>query len=1065
MSHHDRRMTAAKIAQRLALIAPLVYRQRAPLDTLWLKAAETPDMPTADTFSEALHDWQILAPGQYWGHSNLNFFMRSGFRVPSHFDPAQPTALFLPLGDAGDFSHPEALVYIDGEPYATIDRHHQEILLPAAYCGGENHALLLHGWTGLLGGMEYAPHVQLMLHECALVQIDPPTRAFIALARTALQTSTLLDDHHPAKAYLLNALDDAFRVLDTREPLADPFYQTVPDALAALQAGIGMAGPALDIDVVAAGHAHIDVAWLWTLAQTRRKAGRTFHTVLRLMEQFPQYHFTQSQPQLYAYAAEDYPELFAAIRQRVAEGRWELIGGMWVEADCNISGSESLARQFLLGRSYFREHFGSGTESPVLWLPDVFGYAWNLPQLIRLAGLEYFFTIKIGWNQVNRMPYDSFWWQGLDGTKVLTHFSTTPDHPWQGGELTRANLMSNATYNAKLDAFAVLGTWSKSQHKEAQRVFLMSYGYGDGGGGPTREMNENAGLLRDFPAQPRVRQGRVIDFFRRLERESGHALPTWNSELYLEIHRGTYTTQSRNKWANRRSEFLLHDAEFLAALASLHSPNTPYPHADLLKAWELVCLNQFHDIIPGSSIGAVYSDSLSQYATVRQITETIQRDALGTLAERTGGDVLLVNPTSFTRSDLVFWPGDIPAGQTLETSTGQQQVAGGMLFAFDSLPPYSVTGLRWASSTAQAVPALVAEPRLLENAYLRVEFDDAGDIIRLYDKQHEREILPQGSVANQWQAFEDRPLYWDAWDVDIFYDDKVYYAEPASSTTVVEHGPLRVTLAVQRRILNSSYTQRISLSCHSPRLDFETVIDWRERHMLLKAAFPVDLLSPVASYEVQWGHVQRPTHRNTSWDWARFETCAQKWVDLSEGLYGVALLNDSKYGHDIHDNVLRISLLRAPTHPDPDADQGEQRFTYSLYPHGTAAGLFEVAQRAYALNNPLLLRPANGGTIRPLNPLVSASGFAIIETVKQAKDGGGLIVRLYQSQRQREWVTLQVGVPLQSAYITNLLEENQAEVVVEHGEEDAVCALRLYLTPFQIVTLRLVLGTAEHGNG
>ena len=406
------------------------------------------------------------------------------------------------------------------------------------------------------------------------------------------------------------------------------------------------------------------------------------------MEQFPDYHFTQSQPQLYEYIRNDYPAIFEGIKARVAEGRWEPIGGMWVEADCNLSGPESLARQFLLGRTFFREHFGPDAESPVLWLPDVFGYAWALPQFIKQAGLDYFFTIKIGWNQYNRLPYDSFWWQGLDGTRVLTHFSTTTDADGQ--------VMS--TYNAQARPEDVLRTWKHFQQKELQDEVFMAFGYGDGGGGPTREMIENLNALAAFPGMPQVRQRDAGDFFRDLEREAGPNLPVWDGELYLELHRGTYTTQGRNKRANRRSEFLLHDAEFLAAYASLLDPGFRYPAEAFNQAWQLVCLNQFHDIIPGSSIGPVYADSQRQYAEVARLATEARDAALAAIAGQTGGDLLLVNPTGFARRDLAWWPAALPDGAAAGASDGQpvlaQAAEGGTWLAAGELPPYSVTAVR-----------------------------------------------------------------------------------------------------------------------------------------------------------------------------------------------------------------------------------------------------------------------------------------------------------------------------------------------------------------------------------
>ncbi|HEY53726.1 MAG TPA: alpha-mannosidase, partial [Caldilineae bacterium] len=581
---HSIRWTSEKITQRLRLIEPLVYRRRQPLPPFRLLQLPDPlaQPPVAPDLVD--RDWTLVEPNSYWLEPQSNFVLRGSFQIPQEWDTVSPVALYLPLGEAGDFSHPEALIYIDGVPYAACDRHHQEILLPERWRADRVQALALHGWTGGThvlrwdGGVSIKARrtMPLLMGECAVVQIDQPTRDFIALARVALGIATQLFEHDPARAHLLNALDDAFKMLDTREPLGERFYASVPAAQQILQAGVEQAGPPLDVDVTAVGHAHIDVAWLWTLGQTRRKAGCTFHNVLRLMEQFPAFRFTQSQPQLYDYVRQDYPDLFQAIKERVQEGRWEPIGGMWVEADCNLSGGESLARQFLLGRRFFREHFGAGAESPVLWLPDVFGYAWNLPQLIKEAGMEYFFTIKIGWSQYNRLPYDSFWWQGLDGSRVLTHFSPTKE----------SGSSKASTYNSDASPQQTLSTWNNFQQKDWGKPgvtppLLMSYGYGDGGGGPTREMLENIGHMQSFPAAPRTHCGTVGDFFRQLEAEVGDRLPTWNGELYLEYHRGTYTTHARNKRANRKSEFLLHDAEFLAAMAAVFAPDYDYPHEDL----------------------------------------------------------------------------------------------------------------------------------------------------------------------------------------------------------------------------------------------------------------------------------------------------------------------------------------------------------------------------------------------------------------------------------------------------------------------------------------------------
>jgi len=1057
---HKARWTPQKIAQRIKLIESAVYRKQSPLAAFRYKTLASPldTPPVAADVDDST--WEVIAPRSYWGNWTTNFIMRTHFTIPADWSTDKPVALYLPLGDAGDFSHPEALAYIDGQSYASADRHHQEILLPSHYHDGKAHLLALHGWTGLGGWSESDPSAKLYMRDCEIVQIDVPTRAFIAIARIALDVAAQLDDNDPVKGHLYNALDDAFRVLDTRDPLGTAaFYDSVQPATDALKRGIAAAGAPLPVDIVGIGHAHIDVAWLWTLGQTVRKSGRTFSNVLRLMEQFPDYKFSQSQPQLYQYAEQYYPEIFAGIKQRVQEGRWEPMGGTWVEPDCNAIGAESLARQFLLGRGYFRKHFGD-VDTPVLWLPDTFGYSWALPQLIKLAGMKYFITHKMSWNQYNHMPNELLWWQGLDGTKVLTHFLTTPE-----GSVF---LPYATTYNGKISAAEIFGTWNNFSQKETHNELITAYGYGDGGGGPTREMIENVEQLANHPGAPRVRPGTVREFMEHVESEISDQLPVWNGEFYFEYHRGTYTSQARNKRNNRKSEFLMHDAEFLASYATL-AAKFPYPHEALSKAWELICLNQFHDILPGSSIGEVYVDSTRDYQTIRELGEKVREDALHALAQTlpAGTAILAANTLSFAGRRIGFLDGSLTAATHLIDSRGNsltvQAVNGGALVEVNDLAAYAIAALSEASGDAPITstsPSMLSITQangvsVLENALLRVEINAAGDITRIYDKQAKREVLPPGALGNALLAFEDRPMNFDAWDIDIFYEDRTEKVEGVESITIIEQGSLRVGLEIKRTYRHSKIRQTIYLYRDSKRIDFETWIDWAEQHTLLKVAFPVTVLSPMATFEVQWGNVQRTTHRNTSWDWARFETCAHKWADLSEGNYGVALLNDCKYGYDIHDNVIRLSLLKSATAPDPHADQGEHRMTYSLLPH-VGDWRTEVVQAAYDLNDPLILRRVAGsaaGSLNTatLNSLVSVSApNVIIETVKYAEDGKGLIVRLYEHQRNRGHFTVNVGFALSEAFECNLLEENGQALAVQGNE------VQLDITPYQIITVRLL---------
>lgn len=1049
---HKNYWTAAKIAKYIGLIEQLVYRKKQQLPDF--RYTSLPKNSEQLLVEPDLDDskWSVIPPNTYWGQRDLDFVLRTHFQAPSDWDKNKPVGLFLPLGEAGDFSHPEALAYIDSEPYCSCDRHHQEIILPSRLHDGKSHILALHGWTG----SSYRKDISsLAMRPCFLVQIDQPTRDFIAAVRVALGVANSLNDNDPAKGKLLYALNDAFKKLDTCDPIGDGFYQSIADANKILRQGIKHSGQPLDVDITAAGHAHIDVAWLWPLRQTRRKAGRTFYNSIRLMEQFEKFNFVQSQPQLYDYVRQDYPRLFEDIKKAAAKGKWEIIGGMWVEADCNISGAESLARQFLLGRTFFRKHFGKDVESPVLWLPDVFGYSACLPQLIKEAGMKYFFTTKMSWNQYNRIPYNSFWWQGIDGSKVLTHFAATPQNVQ-----SQLSIQVTSTYNAMVTPQQIIGTWNNFQQKEHHQQLLVAYGYGDGGGGPTREMLENIREMGEFPSAPRTRCGKAGEFFKELEKTAGSILPGWNGEFYPEFHRGTFTTQSRNKRANRKSEFLLHDAEFAAAMASSINSHYQYPHKELNKAWELVCLNQFHDIIPGSSINEVYAESLKDYEKIYELATKVKDSACSTIAEKLEGDLLLVNPTSFKRNDPVLWNKKLDKNRHLESADGKniptQDVGSGTLIAVENLAPYNTCGLKVVSGKAAEIKnTLVARTDLLENQYVQVKFNAAGDIIGIFDKINNRHLLAEGQIANQFQAFEDRPLTADAWDVEIYYEDKKFLPAPAASIKVVEAGPLRATLEIHRQILSSRYVQRISLSCNSARIDFETVIDWQQRNVFLKSAFPVEILSPVAKYEIQWGNIERSTHRNTSWDWAQFEVWAQKWADLSEGNYGVSLLNDCKYGYDIKDNVMRISLLRGTTTPDHEADQGRQEFCYSLLPHDGPLGETTIAE-AYCLNDAVMLIDNNSNKKTGKSPN-SAGGFlsvdcpnVVIETVKKAEDGNGIIVRLYESLRKRGTVSLTAGFKISEAYKCNLLEENPAEL--EHSANE----IKLSVRPFEIITLRIV---------
>lgn len=1054
---NDPRFTVEKLAKRLAELEEHLYLWTMPLSILWQPGR----LAEADPGR-----WRPCPPGTVWGGLDSWAVFKTTATVPALWAGHPVMAVFRLARDEGG----EGLLYLDGRPHQGIDPHHREVCLREAATSGEEWDLAIEAYT-LTTGRDRP----FAFAEAALAVPDRTARELYYDALVTLDAVRLLPAESLERARLLQTLDEAMLYIDWRGPLGDSFRASLTVARDALTERLRRMPAGDRPRVTAIGHSHIDVAWLWTLAQTRQKAARTFSTVLRLMERYPEYHYTQSQPQLYAFIKEDHPEILAGIKERVAEGRWEPIGGMWVEADCNLPSGESLVRQFLHGTRFFREEFGRpGT--PVLWLPDVFGYSWALPQIIKRCGFKYFMTTKISWNEYNRLPYDSFRWRGPDGSEVLAHLITAPSgwKPFAGSHIT--------TYNGRLTVQEVKGAWDNYRHKSLHEETLLAFGHGDGGGGPTAHMLEYGRRLAEMPGLPGVSQDTVGAFFDRLS-EKQDRLPVWDGELYFEYHRGTYTSQSRNKKANRDSELLYHDAELFAAIA--HQWHADYPQEQLDRGWELILLNQFHDIIPGSSIGPVYADSQRQYRTLLASGQQILGDALAAIVAQIDmprDGVVVFNSTGWERCDPAEV--DLPAlrddmlligpdGHAVPIQYVGEQGRRRILFATRGVPAHGYHVYRFADPGEN--PARPpsgeegSEVRLeetapgryeFENSFFRVTLNEAGQITSWWDKTVSREVIPPGHVANQFQSFEDKPLSFDAWDINLYYQDKMWCADGPAKIRVLETGPVRAVLETRRVFGNSTIVQRIMAYACQPGMDFATEIDWHEKHVLLKVAFPVDIRAVKATYEIQFGNIERPTHWNTSWDWARFEVCAHKWADLSEGGYGVSLLNDGKYGHDIRDNVIRLSLLRSPAEPDPRADEGRHAFTYSLLPHpgDWRAG---TIQRAYALNLPLIARFAGGhrGSRPDRFSLVRADApNVVVETIKKAvagetEDGRDLIVRLYEAYNQRGMVTLIFGAPIEAATECNLLETDDRPV------DFAENRLTFQIKPYEIRTFKVRLRT------
>jgi alpha-mannosidase len=1051
-----------KIAARVAELERAVYRQRLALPPLRLApAGSRPDLGAAINPS-----WPEVPVGGQWGGYNQTAWLLGELAIPREW-AGQQVLLFVRLGNYRGIGFdiliagPEALAYLDGVPFAGIDRWHQAVLLTPQARGDERFRLAIEAFSARV----QEPH-RLLQYE--LVVRDPAADMLAHDLRAAYDTLKVLNSTSEDYALLYRAIEAALRHVDFRGDAAhrpDTFYASLERAREAFQQVLAGYRHGSRPRIVATGHAHIDVAWLWPLAQTRRKAARTFATVLRLMEQYPEYHFTQSQPQLYQYVKEDEPALYEQVKARIAEGRWEPTGAMWLEADTNITSGESLVRQIVYGQRFFEEEFGR--RSDLLWLPDVFGYSWALPQILRAAGISRFMTSKISWSQFNRFPYDTFRWRGVDGSEVVTHFITTP-----------TSNQRFYTYNGAMNAAEVFGTYREYRQKEVNDTLLYLFGWGDGGGGPTREMLEQGRRLGTLPGLPQLEQGSAEETFRTIEAhalaaENADQTPIWDGELYLEYHRGTYTSQGRTKYAHRRAEIALREAELWSAVA--YGGAVP-PELGLDDAWRTLLLQEFHDILPGSSIDEVYVDATRDLAAVHARAEQAIATATAALAEGASG-LVVFNAIPWPRHDpieIASTEGALPASQAGQpaaptgapgAATVQELEDGRRLLA---PPDGGIPALGYAllpreggqpgppRPSTSGSNALRIDERVLENQFYRLELDEQGHIRSLLDKRAGgREVIAPDGRGNELIAFEDKPINFDAWDIDIFYQEKPYPLRDLAALRVVERGPLRGGVEISRRFLDSTIVQRLLLYRDLPRIDIVTEIDWHQHQMLLKAAFPVTVRASSASYEIQFGTVERPTHWNTSWDWARFEVCAQRWADLSEGDYGIALLNDGKYGYDIRGNVLRLTLLKAGIHPDPSADQGRHRFTYSLLPHSGDWRDANVVAHAAALNTPLRARTVGGDVpgaaigARPGSFVVCDRPGLIVETVKPAIDGRGVILRLYEGHGTRGPATLRFARSVAQAELCTLLEERTA--AVPFGGE----TVGLQVRPYELLTLRV----------
>ncbi|MDX9971596.1 MAG: glycoside hydrolase family 38 C-terminal domain-containing protein [FCB group bacterium] len=1021
----ERFMEAVQIRKRIEEIEKTVYSQRRPIEGLETVVTGTKRYPERAPQS----GWKKFRVGDRWGGLDKATWFRMRVTIPDSMEGRTVVALIRPRG--------EALAYVNGKPAQGIDDNHNELYLTGKAKAGETFEIALE----CIASQRFDEHHHFEYADIAV--LNPIVWEFYWDCKVAYEVWEVLPENYAPRMRLMALLDSIVRSIDLSIEDEPEYHAVIARAQKALKKGLKEFETSYGMGhLTMTGHSHIDTAWLWPLRETERKVGRTFSTVLSLMDRYPEYHFSASQPVLYEFTKKNFPEVYAGIKRRAKEGRWEPCGAMWVEPDCNLPSGEAMVRQCVYGNRFYRKEFG--VHSRIAWLPDVFGFTWSLPQILKKAQIDTFVTTKLTWSRYTKFPHSFFQWEGVDGTRV-----------W--------GLMPPLNYNGNPVPAECIKQWDRFQQKDKVDEVPFSFGWGDGGGGPTIEMLEHIKRQKNIVGVPRCDFGRTDESVGIMKSQVRFTeLPVWNGEIYLEFHRGCQTTQSRTKRNNRKSEVLLHDAEFLSTLALLSGGR--YEQEALHDAWKIVLTNQFHDILPGSSITEVYTVADKDYARARGIVEGVRERAMAQLAKKvdtTGGGspVLVVNTLPWVRDDVARVKMKLPskAFGVLDANGNpmpyQKTAEDEILFETRGLPPLGYAVYRVVEGDFEATPVgpLRAATAGLENAFVRVKLDKRGAITSIYDKVAGREVLPRGARANVLQLFDDRSFEPDAWDFDHNFEATRWEPDTVS-VEVAQIGPVCAVVRVVRATEKSTFTQEIVLHAHSPRIDFVTHADWWEKHVLMKVAFPVDVRASNATYEIQYGAIERPTHRNTVYDAAKFEVAAQRWADLSEGDYGVSLLNDCKYGYDTKENVLRLSLLRGTTCPDPKADEGEHRFTYSLLPH-EGDWREQTVQEGLALNVPLLaaaVEPSKGDW-----PAVFALASVdvdnvILDHVKKAEDSKAVIVRLYEAHGQRGEVNVTFAHPPKSVVECDLMEENDKAVHVKGAK------VKLYMTPFELRTLKVV---------
>jgi alpha-mannosidase len=1055
------------LEQILPHIKDSIYPVRKALPDWRMKEGNIPDAESATLKDRS---WTSIRIPFHWGKYDKTYWFRQTINIEPEF-AGKPLVLLL------DF--PDALLYLNGKPFQGIDQHHREVLIREKSKLNEQLFLAIQAYSG-----KKQEHTTFSFSELAV--LDTTARR-LASGLTVLQEVDKLMEHGSQESREIRELIRRTLVfLKYFKPGSEEYPNAIRRAynflLNTLETEFKTTLPGL---VHLIGYSQISTAWLWTLQEALRKSARTFSNVFRLMEEFPEFEFSQSQPVLYELIKINYPDLYKQIKQRVTENKLEPLGPMWTEADCNIPNGESLIRQILFGNKFYKKEFG--VESNILWLPNSFGFNAALPQILAKSGISYFYTSKLSWNDTTKFPYTSFWWQGIDKTKILAHISPLG-------------------LEAQITPKFILKSGNPEQQQASSSHTLQTYGYGNGEGGPTKESLEFAIVLKTIIGLPTSQLSTVQKFFRQLQEQSEN-LPTWNNELYLETHRGTYTTHGWIKKENRECEILLYISELLSTIAMTFGKNAAsrlYPTKELEQAWKKLLINQSCNIITGTSTGDVYKDAHQDYQDIRRICSTeINRCIQGISQPIQKGKkefhFTLFNSLGWQRNEYVelfvkstekyfsIWESP-PATQTGVSKKGKDhsgnsfessghdstntliahQVVertkhGQKLLCFvKNIPAMGFKHIVVRVDQKPINPSLPwkTSSQGIETPYYRARLDRKGEFSSIYAKFLHRELFQKGKRGNYFATFRDIPKQWEAWNIDAEYEKHKIEVWNFKRVKIIEQGPLRAVIRIEFRTSNGSVLlQDIRFYHQSPQIDFQTYIRWHEKQTLMKVAFPFNMKTSSATYEIPLGALSRSSKPRTEEETAKFEVPAQQWADMSDAKYGISLLNDCKYGYAAQENTLQLTLLRSSHYPNPIepwypdeelTDQGDHTFCYALYPHSGDWIKGNTVRHARGFNNPILVFP-NLRVERIPSLAVSSKSNIIIDSIKKAEETDSIIVRMHEAHGIPTDTTIHFGLNTANAIECDLLENDQKQYKIIKSK------LLLKFKPFEIKTIKLTV--------